>query len=201
MHTYYTDPMAYTGYMRLPELFFKPVYFMYRMSKKSARYRNTVCSRVSRLVLLMVVAGLTACSTAPSKPLAVSALNQHFCDSYLMYQMCADDLNADGEADVLYFEDSGQVFMLNPNTPKELLQAHTMHECMQIMDSDMLAASSALHRVNDQMGALQRSKIKARLMLSYTRYMSRINECRSSLGEFAMPSGKDDFGDEDYGDL
>lgn len=160
---------------------------------------------------------LSACAsplTTHSKPDAdhrSSELTDTFCDSYFIYAMCARDINHDDLADFMYFEDTGEIFMQTDEIaartsgiipaaiPADWGSDLTVHKCAQTMDEELQHAASLLFTINGKTGALRKTQIKSQLILSYSRYMGRINRCNS--GSLAMPSTEDSFGDIDYDDL
>ena len=158
----------------------------------------TLTIRICILVLLFTISGCSSLSSTKQAETTSSPFNTKYCDSYFIYDMCAEDMDSDGVTDVIYFSDSREVFLLNPELSKEKANEFDEHKCIQLMDNEMISASSELHRVNDQTGMMKRNSIKARLMLNYTRFMPFVNRCMGN--EYAMPEG-DDFGDEDFDDF
>ncbi len=159
-------------------------------------------------LLLSACAPHQSSSLGPANEGLKPALTDTFCDSYFVYSMCARDIDHDGLADFMYFEDTREIFMqtdevatqtssvTSTELPENWGQDLAIHKCAQTMDEELQNAASSLFTIHDKTGALRKTQIKSRLILSYSRYMSQINRCNS--GNLAMPSTEDSFGDIDY---
>ena len=143
---------------------------------------------------------LSACSSAPEKKPTVVA---EYCDSYFIYTMCIKDLNADGKADLMYFNDSDEIFMVVPEFLNTPVAGLVPHPCVQIMDEGLRKTSTDVLAAQVESTVLERAQIKSKLILHYTRYLPKISRCHkpetngSSQGE----SEEDDFGDEEFDDF
>ncbi len=155
-----------------------------------------------RYLTIILLLSLQAGCTSTTRPAVAGdkVLGDLYCDSYFIYKMCAKDLDSSGEVDVIYFQDTSEVFMVNPVVDESVLASMPMHECVQVMDDEILAASSALLTINESTGILTKTRIKSRLILSYASIMADVNKCHKPAADLAMPAA-DDFGDEDYEDL
>lgn len=155
--------------------------------------------------LFATVLLLSACSNQrlaetpvelPTESAQKAVTESSYCDNYFVYQMCAQDINEDGQVDYMYFNDSKEIFMQSAElaarsarTPWEQLNieaASGMHRCVQTMDNELQQAASALLTINEDTGAFTKTKIKTRLMLSYGRYMGDINRCHYSDDDMAI---------------
>ena len=125
------------------------------------------------LPILVVV--LSACSHQPQKKF--DAVTNLFCDRYLIYRMCALDVTDNGQTDFLYFEDSREIFLYDPQGSATIPVNLIMHECAQSMDAPLIDATSLLLTVNEEMGFFRKSEIKNKIFYHYMRYVPRINRC------------------------
>ena len=151
------------------------------------------------LTMALIVALLNACASVDSKyPIAhVPPVNSVFCDTYFIYQMCVEDVDDNGDVDILFFQDTGEVFMYQAGQEENISGDKPLHECAQIMDDSMQAASSELLYVTDDMGFFEKTRIKKNLMVNYARYRGRINQCNIKY-ELTHSIPEDDFGDEEF---
>jgi hypothetical protein len=128
-------------------------------------------------------------------PDEAETLSAQYCDLFLIYDMCAVDVDIDGDTDVLYFGDTKEVFMYDASVSQNYYQNYPIHACAQEMDENMKAASNSLLRVNDDMSFGERFSIKKNLMMSYARYFKQVRECREALAENTLE--EDSFGSQD----
>jgi hypothetical protein len=172
--------------------------------------------RLVTSALLLFVLLQAGCSSVSQQPemegnsllSVVSEWEDKYCDSFMAYDMCAVDISHSGDVDMIYFEDTNEVFMVNPASDDTLWSALPLHECVQSMDGNMQSASNDLLTITDDTGMLTKTKMKARLMLSYSKYMNEIRRCKStdnmelvadnSYGDTS--SDIDDFGEDTFGE-
>ena len=128
----------------------------------------------------LVLLTLCACS---HQPLQFQTTHKLYCDRYLIYRMCAIDVTDNGQADFLYFEDSDQIFLFNPDETNLVPNNLSMHKCAQSMDEPLIEATSRLLTVNDEMSFFEKSEIKNKIFFHYMRYIPRINHCNRAAGE------------------
>lgn len=128
--------------------------------------------------------------------------NPIYCDNYLLYRMCASDIDSNGDVDVMYFEDTNEIFMIkegiNPTISDSQL---TLHDCVQTMNSSMETLGDQLLMINEDTPALSKVGLKSKLMLQYARYLPKINSCGGNSAGYAMDDSQGEFGDEDFEDL
>ena len=95
----------------------------------------SVISRIgSRLGLVASVALLAACGSLVS---SVRPLNTEYCDTFLIYDMCARDTNRDGIVEVVYFTDTREVFMYHPESEGKYPSDLGLHRCAMPMDEEV----------------------------------------------------------------
>jgi len=140
------------------------------------------------IILLLSLLLLSACANQRQNTAAVTNL---YCDRYLLYRMCTLDATANGRADFIYFEDSQEIFLFDPDTTTFIPENLTMHHCAQSMDTALLNATSLLLTVNDTMSFFERSEIKNKIFYHYMRYLPRVNRCNNE---------KNDSEDTDFSD-
>ena len=181
------------------------------MSWVVARCRALRCIYMKYLLTTAVFASLLAlagCKTQPSleteqgaelqSPLSVLR-SSLYCDSYLIYDMCVVDVDKSGNADAVYFEDTHEVFMYDGTLASEAYQDFDMHACVQVMDKGMLKVTNRLLTVTEETPFFTRVAMKKDLMVNYSRYFSRIRECREQIAANLPP--EEAFGDQQDADF
>lgn len=131
------------------------------------------------LLLLAACAGTTPPAVVTQGPIPVSTL---YCDSFLIYDMCAQDLDQDGVVELVYFADTSEVFLWRGDSHEHLPDNLAMHRCAQQMDDDVVNTTSLLFYIDDETDYLERVDIKSSLMFSYVNYMPRVMRCNAQYG-------------------
>ena len=119
------------------------------------------------------------------------------CDTMFLYEMCAQDLTANGQVDLLYFSDTNEIFMYREGTAELVTQVLPLHRCAVAMPDDTLDYSSRLMYATEDMGTMERLELKRRLISNYMSARPTIDECLESHGDAAQSARDDDFGDDD----
>ncbi len=145
---------------------------------------------IARFVLVLTIIFLSACSTTP--PTGTN-FSQVFCDRYLIYPLCAQDITGNGRTDLVYFEDSREIFLFNQKHSNSLPNNLTMHKCAQRMDRPLIDATSLLLTVNEETGFFRRAEIKNGIFLHYMRYLPRVSRCTPEPAPMDLEL-EDDFG-------
>lgn len=125
-------------------------------------------------LLLSLSVTLVYCSSSLDMSRPVS---DFYCDNFLIYDMCAQDLDQDGKVELVFFTDTQEVFLYRDVTDAELPATLSMHRCAQPMNEDIVRNASRLFYISDQTGYLERNDIKSSLMLSYVSYLPRVAGC------------------------
>ena len=137
----------------------------------------------------MLLTLLAACSSSLDMDSPVVDL---YCDNFLIYDMCAQDLNRDGEVELVYFTDTREVFLYRdgalPRIPDEL----SMHRCAQMMDNAIITNTSRLFYISEETSYLERTNIRSDMMFSYISYIPRVAGCNEN-DQAAAESPPDDF--------
>lgn len=162
--------------------------------------------------LLFLVLFLSACSSQSVKedkekpPIASNT----YCDSYFVYDMCAEDIDRNGEIDFMYFQDTDEIFMTNPHFPTANLPPKPLHRCIQSMDEGMIIAGTRLLTINDDTNGIEKTQIKSRLLMEFIKAQGRMGTCEPEQDELndtvATPTSPAivsdvEFGEEDFEDF
>ncbi len=143
---------------------------------------------------------LAGCAGTPGAD-SKTPVTDLYCTSYLVYSMCAHDLDSNGQVDLMYFEDSEEIFLLAEDFRDATFEQYTRHECVQPMDQSLRETSSQLLFIDDDAGMLTKTRLKSRLLMSYTRYVPRINRCMHGedvADSHSAGSDEEAFGDRDF---
>ncbi|MBK52046.1 MAG: hypothetical protein CMQ45_06635 [Gammaproteobacteria bacterium] len=124
--------------------------------------------------LIFVISLITACGSFVNSP---RPLNAEYCDSFLIYEMCAMDTNRDGVVDLVYFTDSKEVFMYHPEFGGEYPSGLELHRCATPMDEELVATTNRVFYVDDSTPFLERQDIKGEMMLKYVANLPEITAC------------------------
>lgn len=100
-----------------------------------------------------------------------------YCDNFLIYDMCVQDLDRDGVAEFVYFQDSNEVFLYREGAQEEVPVGLTVHRCAQLMDESLVATSSRVFFVNEDTSYLVVQDIKGAMMIKYIAYMPQVTAC------------------------
>lgn len=130
--------------------------------------------QVRHLILALSILTLNACGLARLGDFPVSNL---YCDNFLIYDMCAEDLNRDGVVEYVFFEDSLDVFMYREGAEASIPDKYGLHRCALLMDEDLVATTSRVFMVTDETTYLERQDIKGAMMIKYIAYMPRVTAC------------------------
>ncbi|MBB3047654.1 hypothetical protein FHR99_001920 [Litorivivens lipolytica] len=146
------------------------------------------------LFALLLTALLAGCASQPQQSLA---LRTEYCDTYLIYDMCVRDIDADGAVDLMYFADTREIFMLSESAEPELAGENLdVHRCLQTLGDALRDTSSQLLRPD--IGFLARSRVRSAMLISYTAYLPAINACMDK--QRVAASGAAAFADDDFGE-
>ncbi len=131
--------------------------------------------KMFRLFLpLTLLIAVPACTISFFAKRPVSSL---YCENFLIYDMCAQDLNGDGVVEHVYFEDTKNVFMYREGTDADIPRDLILHPCALLMDEELIATTSRVFYVNEETTYLERQDIRGAMMLKYISYMPRVVTC------------------------
>ena len=64
-----------------------------------------------------------------------------YCDNFLIYRLCARDMDNDGVVEFVYFQESEEVFMWRPGARDEIPADMKIHKCAQPMGEGLTACN------------------------------------------------------------
>ena len=139
--------------------------------------------RVSWVFLSLVLVG---CQYTYDGKRPVNAL---YCDNYLIYDMCAQDLNGDGRVELVYFEDSLEVFMFRPGAERRVPRNLGLHRCAVAMDPELVDTTSRLFYIYDETSMLEKSDIRGAMLIKYMVYLPDVAACNMRAEEISGAEG------------
>ena len=128
-------------------------------------------------LLLVACAGSSIDGESPATNL--------YCDSFMIYDMCARDSNRDGVVDLVYFEDTREVFMYREGADSRIPRNLGRHRCAMEMDEDLVATTSRLFYIDDETPFFEKQDIRGSMMIKYIAYMPRVTACNMRAEEEA----------------
>ncbi|MEE8150472.1 MAG: hypothetical protein V3T43_01980 [Nitrosomonadaceae bacterium] len=132
-------------------------------------------------VPIMVVAMTVLAACASSTPSELALANNLYCGNFLIYNMCAQDLDEDGIVELVYFEDTKEVFLVREGADMQLPTHLSMHDCAQAMDERLINATSKMFYITDNTSFLEITDIKTALLLSYISNLPAATDCNAEV--------------------
>ena len=108
---------------------------------------------------------------------STASANNLYCDNFLIYQMCAEDLNNDGIVEYTYFADTLEVFLYRKGTKQSIPDRLSMHRCIRVMDEPLVATTNRVFEVTDDTSYLEKQDIRGAMMIKYFAHLPEITAC------------------------
>jgi len=124
---------------------------------------------------------LAACTSTPElKPERTTAYL--VCDSYIIFDMCVQDLAGDGAVDMIYFSDTNEIFMYREGMRNTVAEVMPLHRCAVPLNEGMQRTTDRiLHRNNMQLK--EELIIAKELIVNYAAAKSEIDACNAYYDE------------------
>ena len=133
----------------------------------------------------LISIGLIGCSVQPVAQF--EAANTH-CARYMIYDMCAHDVDRDGVTDYFFFADDDQVFLTRSGfSPSD----RPPHVCMQTMGPKLQVIANNVLDPDVQADPVRTRATKQGLLTEYLKLFPRISTCQVKNGR--GPENADDF--------
>ena len=123
------------------------------------------------------ILSLAGCTSAPEvKPERSTAYL--VCDSYIIFDMCVQDLAGDGAVDMIYFSDSNEIFMYRDGMKDAVAEVMPFHRCAAPLDAEMQATTNRiLDREN--LSLSEQLGIIGQLLANYVAAKPEIDACNA----------------------
>ena len=134
------------------------------------------------MLIFLTLISLGCSSTKPVVSIEKNRarLSSLYCDSFMIYTMCAEDLNRDGKVDLFFFEDDDQIFFYRKGYLKNIISSHLFHPCMREMTDDLVRLGSRLFLIKKDEISVNKIAIQTKLMAFYISYLPVINSCQEA---------------------
>jgi hypothetical protein len=119
--------------------------------------------------LALAACGLGAAGVRPTISL--------YCDNFLVYKMCARDMDRDGIVEFVYFEESEVVFMWREGARDDIPADMEIHQCAEAMPSELVVTTNRVFFVDDETSYLERQDIRGGMMIEYITALPRVAAC------------------------
>ena len=103
--------------------------------------------------------------------------NNVYCDNFLIYEMCAADMDNDGVVEHVYFADTLEVFLYRKGTKESIPDRLDMHRCIRAMDEGLVATTNRVFGVTDDTAYQEKQDIRGAMMIKYFAYLPEITAC------------------------
>ena len=92
---------------------------------------------------LLILLSLAACSLDPVVD-QKSTQGKTVCDSYIVLDMCVQDVVGDGKVDMIYFTDTREIFMYRAGMKERVGQFMPFHRCAVPLSDEMQATTDRI---------------------------------------------------------
>lgn len=147
------------------------------------------------VVLLLIPIILLGCAQVPKIP--ATELASEYCMDFI-YPMCVRDASDDGIVDYMYFYDTNEVFMADRSWLESTTKTFKEHRCYMDMDDNIRKNSSKLLTINSDTSALHKVQLKSSLMLSYAKYLPKINTCMGYDQDLPADDDPNDYFNDEF---
>ncbi len=109
--------------------------------------------------------------------------NNVYCDNFLIYEMCAEDMDNDGVVEHVYFSDTLEVFLYRKGAKESIPDRLDMHRCIRAMDEGLVATTNRVFGVTDDTAYLEKQDIRGAMMIKYFAHLPEITACNLRAGQ------------------
>lgn len=122
----------------------------------------------------------------------LSPKNAFYCDNFLVYDMCVRDMNRDGIAEYIYFENSNEIFLYREGTTGRIPRNLTLHRCARQMEADLVATTSRMLFIDEDTSLLERTDIRGALLIKYMALVPEVTACSMAADNAGVASAPAD---------
>ena len=114
---------------------------------------------------------------------STTPINNVYCDNFLIYEMCAEDMDNDGVVEHVYFADTLEVFLYRKGVKDSIPDRLDMHRCIRAMDEGLVATTNRVFGVTDDTAYLEKQDIRGAMMIKYFAHLPEITACNLRAGQ------------------
>ena len=136
-------------------------------------FKNESILRV--IFFLGMIISVAACNSV--RIVSTIPTNNVYCDNFLIYEMCAEDLDNDGIVEYVYFADTVEVFLYRQGARDSIPDRLHMHRCIRVMDEGLVETTNRVFEVTNDTTYLEKQDIRGAMMIKYFAYLPEITAC------------------------
>ena len=142
-------------------------------------FKSKVILRVTSLLGLIL--SLVGCNSI--RLVSTTPTNNVYCDNFLIYEMCAEDLDNDGIVEYVYFADTVEVFLYRQGARDSIPDRLHMHRCIRVMDEGLVETTNRVFEVTNDTSYLEKQDIRGAMMIKYFAHLPEITACNLRAGQ------------------
>ena len=132
---------------------------------------------------------MVGCANTPV-PVTGQGSTVPVCDSYVFFEMCVQDLVADGAVDLIYFSNTRQVFMYREGMQDTVASAMPLHPCAVVLDGELQLAMNLI-LARDSLSMRDEFGIKRLLLSRYLAAKPEIDACNARVKKSPARDGSE----------
>ena len=129
------------------------------------------------LLLFTFMVTLVGCTSTPATKVA-SVQGRVVCDSYILLNMCVEDLVGDGTVDMVYFSDTNEAFMYQKGMHDAVAQVMPLHRCAVPLNAGMQATTNRILE-RENLSLSEELDITRQLITNYLAAKPTIDACNA----------------------
>jgi hypothetical protein len=124
---------------------------------------------------------LAGCSSTPTA-MPKQVQGRIVCDTYIILNMCVEDLAGDGTVDMVYFSDTNEAFMYQQGMHDAVAQVMPLHRCAVPLNAGMQATTNRILG-RENLGLSEELEITRQLIANYVAAKPTIDACNARFEE------------------
>lgn len=136
---------------------------------------------------------LVGCASTTSTGVS-HAQGKTVCDSYIIMDMCVQDLMGDGTVDMVYFTDTNEVFMYQAGRQDAVAEVMSFHRCAVPLNAGMQSTTNRILE-RENLSLTEELDITRQLIANYVAAKPTIDACNARFSQNTPgdPAQEDDF--------
>lgn len=132
-----------------------------------------------RWLPLAIFVSISGCSLGPVVDKS-SAVGRTVCDSYIVLDMCVQDVVGDEQVDMIYFTDTKEIFMYREGMKERVGELMSFHRCAVPLSADMQATTNRILDRED-LSFTEELGITKNLLANYLAARPTIEACEAEI--------------------
>ena len=120
---------------------------------------------------------LAGCSSTPTTS-TEQVKARIVCDTYIILNMCVEDLAGDGTVDMVYFSDTNEAFMYQQGMHNAVAQVMPLHRCAVPLNVGMQATTNRILG-RENLSLSEELDITRQLIANYVAAKPAIDDCNA----------------------